>query len=946
VIFIHILLKILPIIILLISNSSYFTYYSGENAIISLGKSKNIIKELNYINYDNIIEDFSNPPYTYADQWAINNNWSYSGTCPSWWGYLWCGITSNGYLQWHNWFHSIGGAIYDFKIWKEFNTVGREFELYVPISMGRAVSSGIAGAPALYITISLYDSSNTKIFSFTITQDYYIKEIKVSFYNNEIVKTLNTYSIQCKLWQNSTGAYFSYDNGTNIIASGMLYTEPSKIEIRFYIWEYNSIQPYSDYEYWINIDKIILRPLSYDFRISGLSAGNWYLLDNNGNIIKNISSNIHGNEISYSNKLDGMLVGLINYTYDYKDKFYANTTIIYNSGIFSSIQNKPITISIFDPCDSINNWNGLKGQLNSYQYVSFSCSGSLIYEYCGAVNTGFSSWNPWMERNISIYCTSINISFNNRFYKYFGNTFGCYFKGISIRLLNGSYININDNFDISDQQWHIISYNISFNEPQIITSIKFNWYSSGSYYYSFYLYIDNVSITYYGNLGLTIKGIPENDIVNIYQNNSLKKSIISNGSDIIISPIEIPQPFEGHITVISRDYLRPITKYSGAVDWNDILIYSDGILVKSNTNIQLQQAFKGSECNSIDGWKFSYNLVTGGTTPSFSSSDGYVKFYENSLSYYSGPYGDEAPRMEAWYYLVYDVNSIGKNFTISLLADGYFHYYSASGYVYDSWGEILVYYIQKDNWYLIIQSNKSENPILNITITLFPYNVSNIDKIAIVFHTYGCGPSGYALYSSPQWGRVDYIRINYLKVPDDYSGMKIIGLNSGWRVVIDNYTFWTNSLGEVIIPINITTWPLTTNIIIYPYSEFYRNNFELSKIYYIKTIINYEPTVDTIYYEINTINYNYRVELKIISSKILPMSSSIFYSITFTFKTYENNILLPEVKPKVTINGIVVDIERISNYTWKLISPEKAIINAHDPYSGICLTGFINNIQN
>ena len=931
-------------IILLISNSSYVTYYSGENAILSLGKSKSIIKELNYIDYDNIIEEFSNPPYTYADQWAINNNWSYSGICPCWWGYLWCGITSNGYLQWHNWFHSIGGAIYDFKIWKEFNTIGREFELYIPITIGRATSNGVAGAPPLYISISLYDSSNVKIFSFTITQDYYIKEIKVSFYNNEVIKTLNTYSIQCKLWQNSTGAYFSYDNGTTIMAFGKLYTEPSKIEIRFYIWEYNNIQPYSDYEYWVNIDKIILKSLISDFKISGLSAGDWYLLDNNGNVIKNISSNIHGNEISYSNKIDGMLVGLINSTYVYEDKFYANATIIYDTGIFSSIQNEPIIISIFDSCDSIDNWNGLNGQLNSYQYVSFGCSESLLYEYCGAVNTGFSSWSPWMERNVSIYCTSINISFNTRFYKYFGNTFGCYFKGISLKLLNGSYFNIIDDFDISNQQWYFLSYNISFNEPQIITSIKFNWYSSGSYYYSFYVYLDNVNITYYGDIGLTIKGIPENDIINIYQNNSLKKSIISNGSDIIISPIEIPQPFEGSIIVISRDYLHPLVKYSGIIDWNDILIYSDNNLIKSNTNIQLQQSYKGSECNSLEEWSFSYNLVTGGATPLFSSSDGYVKFYESSLHYYSGPYGDESPRMEAWYYLIYNVNCIGKNFSISLLADGYFHYYSAAGYVYESWGEILIYYIQKDNWYFITKSNKSENPFLNITITLFPNNISKIDKIVIVFHTYGCGPSGYALYCSPQWGRIDYIRINYLKIPEDYYGVKIIGLNPGWRVVIDNYTFWTNSLGEVIIPINITTWPFNANISIYSYSEFYKNNFELGKIYYIKTIIKYKPIIDTIFYEISTTDYKYRVELKIISSKIIPIYSSILYSIIFTFKTYENNILLPEVKPKITINGIIVDIERINNYTWKIISPIKAIITAYDPYSGIYLKGFLDDL--
>jgi hypothetical protein len=274
--------------------------------------------------------------------------------------------------------------------------------------------------------------------------------------------------------------------------------------------------------------------------------------------------------------------------------------------------------------------------------------------------------------------------------------------------------------------------------------------------------------------------VPANDVVKVYQGTTLKKTVVSSGADIVISTSDVPQPFDGSIVVVSRPYMRPLASYSGTINWNDAFTYSGGALTKSSTGAQLQQGTAGSECSTTAGWTFTYNLVTGGNTPTFSSSSGYIRFDESRLYYDSGPSGDDPPRMEAWYYLRYDINTTVQNMTVSTAADGSFTYYATADQLLEGWGEIIVYVVRGGTWTSIAQSARSTAPSLNTTVSnLYADTLTQVDSIVITFHTYARSRRGYALYSNPQWGRVDYLRVNYTKIPDGYPGVPVTGLQPG-----------------------------------------------------------------------------------------------------------------------------------------------------------------------
>jgi len=328
------------------SSGGYVTYYSGDDVVLSTGGSGvSAARNLQHVVYGNLAEEFNTPPFSTADIWCEHNGWSCSGSCPCWPRTLSLTVTSDGKLEWHNWFHTIGGAIYDFRMWKEIDPVGSEFELYMPITVGRASwGSGIGGSPPLHIYVTLYDVAGVQLFSADTVQDFCIRSITASFYGSATTSSVSLAGVSCKLWQNSSGAYFSYDNGTSVMASGRFYTDLARVEIRFYIWEHNNIQPYSDEEYWVDIDGVSLLPSpssSTSVLLAGLPAGNWYLVDGAGVIIKNATVGHSGTITAGGERVvNGVLAGLCDYTYAKRGTFYANTTVAYNDGgFFTTVQN-------------------------------------------------------------------------------------------------------------------------------------------------------------------------------------------------------------------------------------------------------------------------------------------------------------------------------------------------------------------------------------------------------------------------------------------------------------------------------------------------------------------------------------------------------------------------------------------------------------------------------
>ena len=752
------------------SSGGYVTYYSGDDLILSTsGSSVSVARNLQCLVYGNLTEDFSTSPFSTAESWCVYNGWSCAGSCPCWPGSLSLTVTPDGNLQWHNWFHTIGGAVYDFRMWKDIDPVGSDFELYVPISLGRADwQHGIGGSPTLHMYLTLYDIAGVKLFSTDAAQDFAIRRLTASFYGGNTFVSLYSSGLNYKLWQNFTGAYFSYDNGTSVMAIGKFYTAPAKVEIRFYIWEHNDLQPYSDYEYWINIDRVTLVPAAVATSVinfNGLTAGSWCLINSDGTALANSTVN-NGGVLSYGSMMpvNGTLIGLCDYAYAKRGVFYANTTVTYQEE---------------------------------------------------------------------------------------GNYFA-----------------------------------LTQTPSQTV---------------------------------LTINGVPANDIVKVYQGSTLKKTVTSNGSPILVSMSEIPQPFNGSIVVVSRPYLHSAATYSSTLDWNDRLTYSGGTLTRSSTEVQLQQTSTGSEGSSTSRWILTYNLVTGGTTPTLSSWDGYVRFDEQYL--YSNDNWN--PTMEAWYYLEYQLGASGKNFTVSVSSDGYFHYWAAAGKILQSWGQILLYYVQGSTWTLIAQSGQSETPALTTTVTNISSSiVDTIDKIVVVLHTKGMSRYGYALYNDQKWGRVDYLRINYSKVPDGYPGISVIGLQPAWQTLFGSSTYWANSSGVATIPVGSSTWPSNSYIAVYPPSECYTGGFGLGAVYYPSTTKTFTPATDTIYYEVSTTEYSYRVELTLLSTSILAGKSGTTCTINFTYLVYDNGTLRERGAPAVYINGLLAAVTRSSStYSTSFSTP-------------------------
>ena len=933
------------------SSGGYVTYYSGDDVVLSTGGSGvSAARNLQHVVYGNLAEEFNTPPFSTADIWCEHNGWSCSGSCPCWPRTLSLTVTSDGKLEWHNWFHTIGGAIYDFRMWKEIDPVGSEFELYMPITVGRASwGSGIGGSPPLHIYVTLYDVAGVQLFSADTVQDFCIRSITASFYGSATTSSVSLAGVSCKLWQNSSGAYFSYDNGTSVMASGRFYTDPARVEIRFCIWEHNDIQPYSDYEYWIDIDRVVLRPTTTDaINFGGLPAGGWYLISNDGKVITNNTLS-HGGTLSYNQTpfmdefSDGSTTRWTNINLatmsesgGYLSTYSQEKTWGQGAGAYYVLPS-PQSGNFY--VETSLTYTGQTGDLAELYLAVKNPSGSIIAyagvcDAWGAANPQFaygvtdgSSWGSGantmpasgyiilrLERSGSTWMVTASGAYSGQ-WLITGTTDAV----AGVFLIHTRYFASASKL----AQWDYVYSNLpGWTSPingALVGLCDYTYIKRSTFY-------ANTTATYHddgnyftlsqtpGQTALTIQGVPANDVSKVYQGDLLKKTIISNGSTIVVTQAEIPQPFDGSLMVMSRPYLHPATAYNGTLNWNDQLTYSSGTLMKSSTGAQLQQASTGSECDLTSGWAFSYNLYTGGLAPTFSSSGGYIRFDESAL----GDQGDP-PYMEAVYYMEYPLNVQGMNFTVSVSSDGCFRYRwwspGLGDWMYTGYGQITVYFVQGTTWTQIAQSAQSFTPSLTTTVAnISPSNVTSVDKVVVQFYTYGRGRLGRALYmDGAQWGRVDHLRINYSKIPNGYPGVPVTGLQPGWRAVFGSDTYWVNSSGGLTIPVGASTWPSNQGVTVYPPSESYTANFTPGTVYYPLMNKTYTPETDTIYYEVSSEGYSYRVELRLLSVITVPGKSGATQLLNFKYLVYDNGVLRDKGAPIIYVNGLRAAVTKISD---------------------------------
>jgi|GEM_PF-944823 len=935
------------------SSGGYVTYYSGDDVVLSTGGSGvSLARALHCVIRGNLTEGFSTPPYTYAYLWADSNGWSSSGSCPVWPGFLWCGVTSDGYLQWHNWFHSTGGAIYDFRMWKDIAPVGSDFELYVPITTAHPSGSGIAGSPDLHVYVNLYDATDTQLFSVDTVYNYPVRGITAWFYGANTTAVLTHTSLDLKLWQNSSGAYFSYDNGTSVMATGKFYTAPARVEIRFYIWECNKIQPYSDYEYWINIDGVVLSPATAANAINfnGLAAGSWYLIGNDGKVIANNtlsgSGTLSYNQTSLNDEFDdentmgwaAINLATLSESGGYLSTYGKDNTWFSDAGAYCALPSAKL--GDFWVETSLK-YTGQSGDLSVLYLTVKNPSGSTI-AYAGVCDswsaanpqfaygvTGGSSWGSGSNTMPASGTVTLRLQRTGSTWTITasGAYSGTWITSGSTDAIAGVFLTHNRYFSSPGKlaQWGYIRSNL----PGYVSPVA-NGTLAGLCNYTHVkraTFHANTTITYHEDAGyfilvqipsqttLTIQGVPANDVVKVYQGETLRKTVVSNGSSIVVTQAEIPQPFHGSVVVVSRPYLRPLAVYNGTLDWNDQLAYSGGSLVKSGSNTSLVPSALGSECNDAAGWSLTYNLVTGGTSPSLSASGGYVRVDEPYL-HYSGNV------MEAYYWLSYHINATGRNFTISLWSDAYFTF-SSGGDIFEQYAEISSTTYLGGVQLLLATTSRSLTPIMNVTLTnVSPSSVITMDEIIVEAHAYARCRRGYSLYSSNDWVRVDYLRVNYSSVPDGFAGIPVTGLQQGWRAAFGTDTYWANSSGALTIAVGASTWPSNQVVAVYPPSESYKANFTLGMAYYPLTNKTYEPATDTIYYVVSSEGYSYRVELRLLSATTVPGKVGATHVLNFTYLVYENGALRERGIPAIYINGLRAAVTRLSDtYSTSFSTP-------------------------
>ncbi|MGQ9758964.1 MAG: hypothetical protein ACUVQ5_00095 [Candidatus Methanomethylicaceae archaeon] len=966
------------------SISGYVTYFSGDDAILSLGDgTPDVEGVLCNLTYSSLWEDFERPPYTTLDQWASYNGWSFLGNCPCWSGMLWCGVNADGHLQWHNWFHDVSGSVYEVKIWKDLTMVNEYFELYVPISSSRPSGGGVAGSPDLHIFIELYDKKGAKIFSSEIVYNNPIRRIAASIYGeNKVADNLYLNGLNIKLWQNSTGAYFSYDNGTSVMMSGMFYTSPTRVQLRFYIWEYNPTQPFSDYEYWVNIDKVALRSLSHEGVIfSGLPAGNWSLIDAEGKPVTQTNSTVHGASLYFeyrpriSDEFEDGLTGewekMNLATMEESGGYLITTANVDTWGTWAGARRAIRSVCGDFSIEAKLSYVGQSSDLAELYLAVLDSTGSVV-AYAGVCD-GWAGNNPqwacgvnqgssWATGSntlpgsgslvIQIQRTGDTWTFKSSdSYGGVWSTKGSTASINYILLTNTRYHNYNG----KTAKWDYVKTDIPGTTKPfdgVLVGLFDRTFVKGGTFFA------NSTLTYYekgnyftvaqtSNQGcFVIKGVPINDIVRIYQGEVLKKTIVSTGSDISVAQAEVPQPFLGSIEVVSRPYLRPAATYFGTLDWNEMLVYSEGALTKETTGALPESVSEGSEGQTTEGWIFSYNLISGGQTPTFSSSSGYVRFDEPHLSYYfPGAPWSYAPVMEAWYYFKYDLNQIVRNLTISVSADGYFNYHAAADMLLEGWGEIIIYVVSGSSWTQVARSAKSTTPLLTTTVSnLYSTSFTSVDMVVVAFHTYARAREGYALYTDPQWGRVDYLRINYSKIPDGYPGINVTGIKPGWRLRFGYSDYWADVNGCAIIPVNASSWPSMSMVEIYMPTFSQSDLFIPGYQYYLFVNRSFLPRVDTLYYEVSTDIFSYRVEFCLLSMSKIPTKTGQVYEMIFKYTVYEDGKPFDRRPKSLSIDGVPVVIggrpgSFTTAFTTLNYSDEVRILCMDS--SGVLLTGKI-----
>lgn len=180
----------------------------------------------------------------------------------------------------------------------------------------------------------------------------------------------------------------------------------------------------------------------------------------------------------------------------------------------------------------------------------------------------------------------------------------------------------------------------------------------------------------------------------------------------------------------------------------------------------------------------------------------------------------------------------------------------------------------------------------------------------------------------------------------NWSGVLVTGLQQGWKVVAtsggSDAVLYASYTGQVLVSL-----PTEIDAIsVFKPTAAVHSTLQQGAKYVLERTLNPDvATTDTIFYEVSTTGYRYRVEVQLLSvGRQTSGMLGVLNKMAFTFRIYEDGGLMRESVPVVMIGetGITIPVSKTGAYTFAALIPtgsQSLIVKFRDPSSGIVVEG-------
>ena len=189
--------------------------------------------------------------------------------------------------------------------------------------------------------------------------------------------------------------------------------------------------------------------------------------------------------------------------------------------------------------------------------------------------------------------------------------------------------------------------------------------------------------------------------------------------------------------------------------------------------------------------------------------------------------------------------------------------------------------------------------------------------------------------------------ISKVSTGGNWSGVLVTGLQQGWKVTAtgggSNAVVYAGNSGRALVPLPTGTVSLS----VFKPTAAVRYTLQQGAAYFLERMLSLPElaTSDTIFYEVSTTGYRYKVEAQILSvDRQDSWSLGSLDKMTFRFSIYEGGELMHEVAPMVIIgeSGTSIPVTKTGAYVFAALiptGPQPLLVKFKDPKSGIIVEG-------